>query len=653
MLDFHRLAKASWLLTAGLIGGAMSAAVHAAEGIPIETWPSAWFAPPKTASQLGIEDFQSPPSLTAQVKSGLLPPVKQRLPHDPIVIFPFQRVGQHGGTARVFAVDASLLIGLEPPLIMGPAVHKILPNLARGWQYHRDGRQFVLYLRAGVKWSDGYPLTAADYLFWFNHILMNDELTPVREPKWQGAEATQRDELTVSFTFAKPHPFFVNELAHHGTEFLAPIHFLKDFHPEFVHRETLIKQARREGYISWTNYFNAVRRESGSDVFGTPTLKAFILASKSPAFLKYTRNPYYPKIDPEGNQLPYIDQIEAQDVRNTEVMAAKAATGQVHFAAISLKTSDIPLYKLGQKHHDFKAHIWHRLHGVDVVIQPNLTCQDLSLRRIFQDIRFRQALSLALNRDEINQIVYFGHGTPRQTTVIPSSKFYVDTFAQAFVRHEPETARRLLDEMDLRDRNRDGMRQRPDGRPLDITLEWVSLETPKGITMELAVEYWRNVGLDIRLRQIDGALQGTRARANLMQMTLWHADRTSDILFPPEPFWFVPMHNSWEECHWALWSDWYLSGGVRGELPPPKIMDLINWWDEMRTTMDDQRRVALARNILRSQAENLWTIGTVGLAPQPVVVSNKLRNVPTKGYWGWDNRFTLPYHPATWYLDGD
>ena len=270
---------------------------------------------------------------------------------------------------------------------------------------------------------------------------------------------------------------------------------------------------------------------------------------------------------------------------------------------------------------------------------------------MFQAFRFRKALSLAINRDEINQIVYFGHGTPRQTTVIPSSKFYEMEFAKSFIEYDPDRAQRLLDEIGLADRNGDGFRERPNGGSLDVTLEWVTMETPKGITMELVTDYWRAVGLDIRLRQIDGNLQGTRARGNLMQMTLWHADRTSDILFPPEPFWFVPMHNNWEECHWALWSDWYLSGGDRGEKPPEKIRDLIGWWDEMRTCMDENRRVELGKSILRSQAENLWTIGTVGLAPQPIVVSDRLHNVPKKGYWGWDNRWTLPYHPATWYLE--
>lgn len=204
--------------------------------------------------------------------------------------------------------------------------------------------------------------------------------------------------------------------------------------------------------------------------------------------------------------------------------------------------------------------------------------------------------------------------------------------------------------MGLIDGDGDGIRERPDGVPLSITLEWVDIETPKGITMELVTTYWRAVGVDLHLKQVDNNLQSTRARANLMQMTLWHADRTTDILFPTQPFWFVPMHRGWEECHWTPWASWYISSGTQGERPPPEIQALVDAWVEMTTSNDPERRIALGKSILRSQAENLWTIGTLGLAPQPVVVSNRLRNVPSRGYWGWDNRMNQPYHPETWFL---
>lgn len=617
--------------------------------IPVNSWPAAWFDPPQTASQAGLTEFSEAPLLRERVAAGQLPPLHERLPDDPWITVPAERIGQYGGTMTVFHRDAGLVTGLENPLGIDPVVRQVLPNFVHAWDYSDDGRILSLHLRRGLRWSDGHPLTAYDAVFHHKHIRLNKELTPVISPRWIGVDVTAADSLTVQFHFPKPHPFFVQELAHGGAGYFLPAHFLKDFHPDFVDREELIARAEEAGFISWMAYLGAVNANRMSDPSGRPTLNAFVLVRKSPTLEVFERNPYYPKIDPQGQQLPYVDHVMKLIVQNLEVVTAKASTGQVDFAANGLATPDIPLFKRGEKA-GFRTYIWNRLHGVDVVIQPNLTVEDPVLRDIFQDVRFRRALSLAIDRDEMNTIVYFDKATPRQTTVIPTSRFFEPEFATAWVQHDPDQARRLLDEMGLHDGNGDGIRERSDGLPLSMTLEWVDMETPKGISMELVTTYWRRVGVELHLKQVDSGLQQKRAPANMMDMTLWHADRTTDILFPTQPFWFVPMHRGWEESHWVPWANWYLSSGEQGEVPPPDIRQLIDWWVEMTTSMAEARRIELGKNILRSQAENVWTIGTLGLAPQPVVVGNTLHNVPRRGYWGWDNRMTYPYHPESWFL---
>ncbi len=632
-----------------------SARIAGAEGIPRKTWPESWFQAPRTASEMRIATFRESPMLRREVAQGKLPPLRQRLPDDPIVVEPLKGIGRYGGTAIVFTTqntslgEGGILCNLEPPLRIGPEVRRTLPNYARAWQYSHGGRVVTLFLRKGIRWSDGHPLTADDYVFWFDRMSCNRDITPIQSPPWDTAKVTKVDRCTVRFEFEKPNPFFVNELAHHGDYYAQPAHWLKRFHTDWVAKEKLEQAAKKLGFHDWVAYFGKMRSTTDPEV-NCPTLRAYVVEKQGLSILIFRRNPYYPKVDPKGNQLPYIDRIQALVVQNREMMTAKACTGQATIAGMQTETSDIPLFKRGERKCGYRTYIWNRLHGVDVAIQPNLTCQDAGLRRIFQDVRFRRALSLAINRDEINQTLYFGHATPRQTTVIPSSRFYDPRFARAYTRHDPDEARRLLDEMGLVDRDGDGRRDRPDGTPLNVTLEWTPMETPKGPTMELVVEHWREVALDIRLKQLTGGLQSERARANLMHMTLWHADRSTDILFPPEPFWFVPMRRNWEVSIWPAWALWYLSSGEKGEEPTGKPRQVLDWWVEMRTCMDERRRIELGRNILRSQAQNLWTIGTVGLAPHPLVVSNRLRNVPERGYWGWDNRWSFPYHPETWYL---
>jgi peptide/nickel transport system substrate-binding protein len=366
---------------------------------------------------------------------------------------------------------------------------------------------------------------------------------------------------------------------------------------------------------------------------------------------RYERNPYYFKIDAAGQQLPYIDTIEAEViVDNAELVTAMVATGQLDFAAYALKTQDIPLLKLGERNGAIKVYIWTRLHASDVAIQPNYNYADQQLRDLYWDVRFRHALSYAINRPEMNEIIYFGRGVPRQVTVHPSSTFYDPEFAFAHTEFNPERSRALFDQIGLKDVDGDGMREYPDGSPLIITLEFLDFETPKGISMELVANYWRDVGIDLRLKLVNRSLQSARAQAGAMQMTVWHADRVTDILFPLIPDWWVPRSTGWDRGMWNDWARYYQTDGRLGEEPPAIMKQLQMWTDEMRMTMNDQRRLEVGKKILRVGADNLWVIGTVGLAPHPVVVSKRLQNVPTNGIWGWDNRWTLSYHPATWYL---
>ena len=197
----------------------------------------------------------------------------------------------------------------------------------------------------------------------------------------------------------------------------------------------------------------------------------------------------------------------------------------------------------------------------------------------------------------------------------------------------------------------DGLREYPDGSRLTITVEYVDTETPKQISMELVASYWKAVGIDVRLKLIDRGLQYARSVAGEMEMTVWHADRTTDILFPITPDFWVPRVLAASTSMWNEWARWFMTGGSAGAQPPENIRNLQRWAEALSTTMDRTERIRLGKQILAANAENLWSIGTIGLAPHPVVISTRLKNVVEQGIWGWDTRWTLPYHPATWYLE--
>ncbi len=610
------------------------------------SWPRAWFEPLKTASQLGIATLDQSPFLDGRP----LPPVEDRLPDDPVVVVPLESLGRYGGTARIIALDATMFYAREG-LVTISADHKtVLPNLAKSWRYSADARTLTVELRRGLKWSDGHPFTAADCLFATNDLQLNDEFQPVTPLILRGLQLHAPDPWTLVFEFERPSPLFVNYLAQSPDLFLAPKHYFEPFHPKYSGADRVAERMREMGFINWPAFVDATRLLRVEESLDMPTLRAFRPVKITPVLQRFERNPYYFKIDPSGQQLPYIDAIEAEVVNEAAVAVAKASTGQLDFAAFTMPTQDIPLLKLGEQTHGIRVNIWRRIHGSDVAIQFNFNHEDSELRALFWDVRFRRALSLAIDRDEMNEIIYFGRGVPRQVTVIPESDYFEPRFATAFTDFDVATANRLLDELDLRDVDGDGLREHPDGSQLTFTLEYVDTETPKQVSMELVVSYWRAAGIDVRLKLIDRGLQYARAVGGTMEMTLWHADRTSDILFPVRPDFWVPRVIAASTSMWNEWARWYMTDGELGERPPPHIQQLQRWSDELRTTTDSGTRVELGKKILASNAENVWSIGTVGLAPHPVVTSRRLRNVSDRGFWGWDIRGTLPYHPATWYL---
>ena len=619
--------------------------------IPQRAWPEAWFRPPATAAAVGLQTFRQSPVLDELVAAGELPPVAERLPDDPVVVEPFGEIGRYGGTARLFFAGESLINVPEGVLRPGPQMRLNLPNFAAKAEYLNGARTLRITLRPGHKWSDGHPVTADDYAFWFDRVLMNEELTPVVEPRFKGAQIEKHNAYSFSYHFPQPMPLFVNHLAHNSSRLVMPAHFMRRYHPDFTDPAQLEREAEELGLQDWLTYFGAVNSTTDLIHFNRPVLTAYVLVSRTSTRALLRRNPYYFKVDPEGNQLPYIDYLEVQRVDSPEIMAAKASTGQVDFAGRQFMTADIPLFKRFEQYNDYSTYVWPRPYGSDVVLQFNLNHPDEGLRRIFQDVRFRRAMSLAINREEINDIVYFGYGVPRQLTVVSASRYFEPEFATAWAEFDPARANALFDEMGLVDRDGDGRRERLDGKPLQITLEYMIGETPKQVTLDLVTAHWREVGVNVNLKQISGSLQRIRAKAGLMDMTIWHADRNADILFPIEPYWYVPTNGGWEQSQWSKWTRWYFSDGALGWEPPAQIKELIGWWETLRRTTDEEERIAMGKKILRSQAENLWALGVIGLGPHPVVVSRKLRNVPPQGYWGWDSRWTWPYYPETWYLE--
>lgn len=584
-------------------------------------------------------EFHEAPQLTALVNSGRLPPVKERLPRNPLVIIPPEQNGPYGGTWTRYGNspgDVSQFrhrIAYEALLRWDPMGQKLLPNLASRWEVSDGGRTFTFWLRHGVRWSDGKPFSVEDILFWYNDILLNKKLTPGVGPTFKRGQDVVKveklDRWTVRFRFTEPHGLFLQHMAGEpGYDITSkPAHYLSQFHPNYVPQEKLDKMVRERGLDFWYQIF---QNEASWRNPKNPTLWAWSLVKPPPARpAVFERNPFYWKIDPEGNQLPYIDKVTF-DIYDLETINLKAINGELGMQGRHLHFNNYQLFMANRKHGKFRVLRWLDGGTGNLILCPNLNHKDKTMAAVFGDKRFRHALSLAINREEINEALYMGMCNPRQMAPPSWSKYYDPEAEKAFISYAPDEAERLLDEMGLTARGPDGYRLRPDGKPLTMNLE-VSTIIQGGKALELVANYWREVGLKAELKLMSRQLYKARIRALIHDVGVWKGAGAMNPVVDPR--YFIPYSKS--SIHAIKYVTWYRSGGKKGPKPPPDMEEAIRIYWEISGTPDDEEQIRLFKKILRLDIDNLWVIGTIGDVPHLFVVQNRFRNVPESAVSSW------------------
>ncbi len=590
------------------------------------------------AAQTAPASFQEAPLLAEQVAAGTLPPLEERLPlaEDIMVVEPIEEIGQYGGTwRRAFTGTADFhAYGrcVYEQILRWPRdpTQPIGPGIAKEWEFSEDGTALTLYLRRGLKWSDGAPFTVDDIIFWWEDIENDTELTPAVHAEWQVGGTPMSlekiDEATITLKFAQPNGLATRMLAFHGSQwplnfehfgFFAPKHYLMEFHPK--HNPAVTDYA----------VFNEMADDYNPE---RPAMGAWRITSWSPGDNRIiaTRNPYYWKVDPQGNQYPYIDEIRLDLVENTELVNLKAANGELDMQFRHIAITKYPVLQENAEAGDFRLLRWPAAEGASPQFFPNQTTEDPNLRAAFRDLRFRQALSLAIDREQINQVSHRGLGVPRAATLVPESPYYVPEVEQANAAYDPAQAETLLDEMGLV-KGEDGVRRFEDGSAVAFIVETSETTGPRLDAIELARENWMAIGLQTEIKTMDRALYWERAIGNQVQMAVWGSDRGLEPFV--DPIYLLPFDNrSW----WAPdWGVWYHESGEAGEEPTEQARAAQTLYDEFKTTIDGAAQIEIGKQIVRMHAENAWTIGTVGMTPSIVVVKNNFRNVPEQAVTDW------------------
>ena len=584
---------------------------------------------------VALAQYSEAPSLEQRVAAGELPPVEERLPQDPLEVPIVERIGEYGGTWRTVLVassDTSFLtrtIGYENLMRWTPDANGVIPNLADSFEVSEDGTTFTFKLRDGVKWSDGTPFTSSDIMFWYEDVLQNEDLTP-SAPSWliNGGELVQvtaPDETTVVFTFAEPNGFFLDFLAMaEGIPVTGhPRHYLKQFHASYNETD-LAALVAEGGYQSWADLFAAKAAWGGNSEM--PVLFAWeptIGVGESTTQFVAERNPYYWKVDAEGHQLPYIDQVIFEIVAEPEVALLKALNGELSlpFRVNTLENKSVFFDNMEASDYHFVTMVPANMN--EAMISLNLTHPDPVKREIYNNKDFRIGLSHAINRQEIIDLVYVGQGRPWQGAPYESTPYYNEALATQYTEYDPELANEYLDKAGFAERDGEGFRLGPDGKRITIVLEASAHKQTRIDVAELAAQQLKEVGIDMQVRVIDRSLQYERKVNNEHDATIWTGQGGLTPLLNPN--YYFP-YNEWSE-YGIGWAAWY-NGDPAGIEPPEVVKEQMALYDEIKGTVDPDKQLELAQQLLATAQDQFYAIGVTAEAEGYQVVKNNFHNVP-------------------------
>ncbi|MEO1192490.1 MAG: ABC transporter substrate-binding protein [Pseudomonadota bacterium] len=606
-----------------------------------------------------------------------LPPLAERLPAEPLVVAPYHSIGQYGGVlsglSKATESGTSDLLSARHVNLVRYAddLQTVVPNIAKSWSWNPDFTELTFTLREGHKWSDGTPFTAEDVVFWHNDLLLNPNVYEKTPDRWlfsgEPAKVEAKDAKTVVFTFPVPTPGILNRFAVDYGQAFQPKHVLGQYMTK--HNPDAESLAQSQGFESgadaidffyggsdWKDVPSPLLKDpqkaAGLPRAVLPTLESHVLVEESANGRRLVANPYFHMVDTAGNQLPYISEIAEDYIQEKEVQNLKIMDGEVVWKQQAIFLEDFPLLKENEGRGNYTVSFAPTF-GENVFYSLNRTVQDPVLAEIFNDLRFNRALSLAMNRAEINEIVYLGQGTPMQG--VPAEHktvaFITDEHKNRDIQHDPEAARALLAEMGLTDSNGDGVLERPDGRPLVIQMVYSSQGAPVKM-QELVRDYWTNVGVRVDLKEVTSDEYRASANNNDLDMTVWKYDGVSGPTISQDVTAFVPPFGDFFNPGTGFgWAAWRTSNGAEGVEPPADIKKLWELSQQfIQHELGSERSNALGQQIADIHVDNMLKIGTVGDIVGPFVYRNDLQNVQPLTAKSYDFYWTYPYRPQQWWL---
>ncbi len=614
-------------------------------------------------------------ALNAQIKgNGELPPLADRIPSEPLVVVPYDAVGKYGGELNVLsnateAGTSDFLSVRHVSLVRySDDLQTIVPNVAKSWEWNDDFTQLTFKLREGHKWSDGAPFTSADVAFYHDNLMLDSNIfeTP-KDYITVGGEAMTvetPDATTVVFNLPAPKPGLLAHFATHYSQPFQPKHFLGQFHPDIDPNADANAQA-----LGFENGYDAIKAYYGnSDWTDTPTpmlskpdlvdglpkatyptLESHIYVSDTTEGRRLVANPYFFQVDPTGQQLPYISTQDEVYINDNEVRLLKIVNGEVDYKSQSLQLASAPILLESQEKGDYTVDL-----KPEITIGAfgfNVTHEDEAKRAIFSDLSFREAMSVAINREELNEVAFFGQGNPQAYTGFsPLPSFADPSLSSYMTEFDPDGAKAKLDALGLADTDGDGMRELPNGEKLVLNLNF-STQGIAGQTVELVSQYWKDVGIDSVVKEVTPDEYRSAQSSNKLDVSMWRKSQPLAIVLGNNELWVPPYENYFGNRNAMLWAEWVDSGGSAGVEPPAwakEMMDDINTLQSAAAGSDTFN--ATGAKMADAMTKNLLFIGTVN-APAPMIHRNDLINFTEMQTHSYEYYRTYPYRATQWWLD--
>jgi len=634
------------------------------EGPEIVTDPARW-----------PQRFREASQLAALVQQGKLPPVQERLGSEPLVIKPVHTIGRYGGTwRRGFTGPGDkwngyrCCSGPDHALFWDYTGKQVVPNVVKHWDMSEDGRSLTLVLRRGMKWSDGHPFTAEDFVFWYEDIYQHADLVPTRTPllstRGKPGKLEKIDEVTLRFVFPEPYYLFPEVLAGatplgghanngaNGMGLFAPKHYLRRFHPKYTRPDLLAKAVKASGHTHWVSLFKT--KNDWAINADLPVLTPWKTTTPINSTTQWVleRNPYYWAVDTAGNQLPYIDKVIMTLGENLEVINLHAIAGEYDFQSRHLDIGKVPVFLENQQRGGYKLYLDPADSGCDACLKFNMNYgeKDPEIGKWLANADFRRALALGIDREQLNEIFWLGLGVPSSLAPADHNPYSPGleyrTLGATF---DPTRANHMLDTLGLHKKDAEGFRLRTDGKGrLVLVLNTLGAQyLPFTNIAEMVALQWKKVGIKAEVIELERSLAAKRVGANEQQIRVSWGDGSEHLL--TYPFNVFPFDSSSE--FGPLYGLWFQSGGSRGKQPPARLRQIYEKYTRA-FGVPEHERLQLGREIWQIVLEEQWSVGLVGLSPAAAgvrIAKVGLGNVPARQFNSPDTKTPAVSHPTTFF----